>query len=75
MTTDNLFKSAQTRFWAFFMPIDSSLDETFKPIFLQDACVQLCSSKWMNLNQRQMAVFMEVGPMADRQLGQVGAQQ
>ncbi|XP_068720340.1 mitochondrial import inner membrane translocase subunit Tim10 B-like [Montipora capricornis] len=36
----------------------------------EQSCVDMCSSKWMNLNQRQMAVFMEVGPLADRVRGQ-----
>ncbi|XP_015779644.1 PREDICTED: mitochondrial import inner membrane translocase subunit Tim10 B-like [Acropora digitifera] len=36
----------------------------------EQSCIDVCSSKWMNLNQRQMAVFMEVGPLADRMRSQ-----
>ena len=37
--------------------------------FEQESCIDICSTKWMNLNQRQMAVFMEVGPLADKKMG------
>ena len=37
--------------------------------FEQESCIDTCSTKWMNLNQRQMAVFMEVGPLADKKMG------
>ncbi|XP_027053195.1 mitochondrial import inner membrane translocase subunit Tim9-like isoform X1 [Pocillopora damicornis] len=36
----------------------------------EESCIDKCSTKWMNLNQRQMAVFMEVGPLADKKMGQ-----
>ncbi|CAH3114898.1 unnamed protein product [Pocillopora meandrina] len=36
----------------------------------EESCIDTCSTKWMNLNQRQMAVFMEVGPLADKKMGQ-----
>ncbi|XP_031549353.1 mitochondrial import inner membrane translocase subunit Tim10 B-like [Actinia tenebrosa] len=35
----------------------------------ETSCVEVCSSKWVNLNHRQMSVFMEVGPLAEKRLG------
>ncbi|KXJ22427.1 mitochondrial import inner membrane translocase subunit Tim10 B [Exaiptasia diaphana] len=35
----------------------------------ESTCIEICSSKWVNLNHRQMAVFMEVGPLAEKRLG------
>ena len=43
-------------------------------IFDQASCIDACTTKWMNLNQRQMAVFMEVGPLADKKMGQSAGQ-
>ncbi|XP_032223159.1 mitochondrial import inner membrane translocase subunit Tim10 B [Nematostella vectensis] len=39
----------------------------------ETACVDKCSDKLVNLNHRQMAVFMEVGPMAEKRLGNMAA--
>ncbi|KAM7440577.1 the small Tim [Porites harrisoni] len=38
----------------------------YRKVTAEESCIDTCSTKWMNLNQRQMAVFMEVGPLADK---------
>ncbi|XP_065058539.1 mitochondrial import inner membrane translocase subunit Tim10 B-like [Rhopilema esculentum] len=36
-------------------------------------CTNKCSGKMVNVNHRLMAVFMEIGPPVDKQLGLSGA--
>ena len=37
-------------------------------VVLQEICINACLDKSVNVNHRQMAVFMEVGPMAEKKL-------
>eukprot|EP00795_Rhopilema_esculentum_P000329 gene329-9988_t len=49
------------------------LNSTLRCGFRQIECTNKCSGKMVNVNHRLMAVFMEIGPPVDKQLGLSGA--
>lgn len=43
-----------------------------KLVYFKVSCAEKCSGKMVNTNHRLMAVFMEIGPPVDKQLGLSG---